>query len=231
MEEVFLEDEETRYLVSNYGRVVGKSGKLIKCKPYANGYVVVGFFDYIKNRSSSIGLHRLVARNFIPNPLGLPQINHKDEDKSNNRVDNLEWCDSFYNQRYGTVNQRRVQTRTDRCCKNACKPIILVNGKEKRVFNSINEAASLLGLEQSHLSSMVSKKKGHRSVKGWKLPEDRLFSREKPITIRECATGNQKEFASRTEAAQFLKCDSSNLMRILKKDNGTRSYNGWRLVK
>lgn len=231
MYEVFLEDEETGFLVSNHGRVVGKSGKLITCKPYANGYVVVGFWDYRKNRCSSIGLHRLVARNFIPNPLKLPQINHKDEDKSNNRVDNLEWCDSFYNQRYGTINQRRIKTRTEKGCRNANKHIVLVHGNETREFNSVQEASSVLGLNQSHLSSMVLKKKGHRSVKGWTLLEDKGFTKEKHLILEEVATGNRKEFVSRAAAALFFKCDSSNLIRTLKKDNGNRIYKGWRLVQ
>jgi len=231
MEEVFLEDEETGYLVSNIGRVVSKRGKILNCRPYDNGYVVVGYWDSIRHVHSSIGLHRLVARNFISNPCGLQQINHKDENKANNRLDNLEWCDSCYNQRYGTTNSRRLKTRTDKGCKNACKHIILVKGEETRVFSSIHEAASVLGLRQAHLSSMVSKKKGHRSVNGWKLPEDRFFSKEKPITIIDISTGNKKEFPSCTDAARFLQCDSSNLIRILKKDNGTRSYKGWRLAQ
>lgn len=46
-------------------------------------------------------VHRIIASTFLPNPLNLPEVNHKDENKTNNAVDNLEWCDHLYNNRYG----------------------------------------------------------------------------------------------------------------------------------
>lgn len=206
-------------------------GTIYNTSAYANGYVVVGYYDRRKKRRSSIGLHRLVARNFIHNPLRLPQINHKDEDKANNRVDNLEWCDGYYNQRFGTVNKRRIATRTRRGGKNGCKPITLVKNGEVRQFCSISEAALTLNLSTRHLSSLLKHKTGFRTVKGWSLIGDENYHREKPLKLQEHKTGQVVEFKSHQKAAEFLGIDVSNLMRSLNRNHGTHIYRGWRLAQ
>lgn len=55
-----------------------------------------------EGKVTSYSIHRLVAAAYLPNPEGLPQVNHKDEDKTNNSVANLEWCSAEYNNSYGT---------------------------------------------------------------------------------------------------------------------------------
>ena len=56
-------------------------------------------------------IHRLVAQTFIPNPYNLPQVNHKDENKLNNNVENLEWCTQTYNMNYNDGQKRRAKSR------------------------------------------------------------------------------------------------------------------------
>ena len=95
------------YEVSDQGRVksigYGKE-RILRPVRNNNGYLLVGLR---KNREQKWYLvHRLVAQAFIPNPDNLPQVNHKDENKTNNSVQNLEWCDRKYNCNYGTRNQR-----------------------------------------------------------------------------------------------------------------------------
>ena len=84
-------------------------GKVLIQKDNGNGYKNVMFCKEHKLYNKYV--HRLVAEAFILNKDNLPQVNHKDEDKSNNRVDNLEWCTSFYNNEYGTRKKRWYETR------------------------------------------------------------------------------------------------------------------------
>lgn len=66
---------------------------------------------YKGKQGHQYGIHTLVAMAFIPNPNNLPCVNHIDENKSNNSLDNLEWCTWQYNNTYGTRVQRAVETR------------------------------------------------------------------------------------------------------------------------
>ena len=70
----------------------------------SNGYLQVGLWKNGKGKNHY--MHRLVAEAYIPNPENLPQINHRDENKTNNCLQNLEWCDHKYNINYGTRNEK-----------------------------------------------------------------------------------------------------------------------------
>ena len=113
-----IEGYEGLYSISNFGRVKSlnyyntgkekllKQGKTGRDKDY---YSVA----LSKNgKLKSYLVHRLVAITFIPNPDNLPQVNHKDEDKSNNCVENLEWCDNNYNSNYGTRNEKVAKSKS-----------------------------------------------------------------------------------------------------------------------
>ena len=98
---------EGLYMVSNWGRVKSiKFGKERILKPVTNssGYLLVHLCKDGKVKSFTV--HRLVAEAFIPNPYNLPQVNHRDENKLNNNVDNIEWCTNEYNINYGTRTER-----------------------------------------------------------------------------------------------------------------------------
>ena len=112
MEEIWkdIEGYEGLYMVSSLGRVKSLVGRyknvtILKERYKKNGY---GSITLYKNKKPHTYLvHRLVAQAFIPNPNNLPQVNHKDENKQNNCVENLEWCDAKYNINYGNGNHKR----------------------------------------------------------------------------------------------------------------------------
>jgi hypothetical protein len=105
-----IEGYEGLYQVSNLGNIkaLGNGGSNSKeriLNPQKNNkcYLQVGLRKQGKRKFYLI--HRLVAEAFINNPQNLPQINHKDEDKTNNQVNNLEWCDCQYNIDYSLSKQ------------------------------------------------------------------------------------------------------------------------------
>lgn len=98
------------------------------------------------HRTQRFLVHRLVAAAFVPNPDGLPEINHKDENKLNNRADNLEWCDRKYNNTYGTAKLRAATTQG----KNVLQ---IANGKIVNAWPSEGMAAMCLGIAQGSISA------------------------------------------------------------------------------
>ena len=100
-----IEGYEGLYMVSSLGRIrTTKTQKIRKLVHNPKGYLMV---KLCKNGvSKGYSVHRIVCETFIPNPYNLPQVNHKDENKENNNVDNLEWCTNEYNHNYGTRNKR-----------------------------------------------------------------------------------------------------------------------------
>lgn len=131
------------YLVSSNGEVYKK------LKPYEvkDGYYRI----HIGGRNAPhIYLHRLVAECFIPNPNNLPQVNHKDENPSNNCVDNLEWCDQKYNMNYGTQKERAAISRSKpivQCDKQTHQPI--------RYFLSATEASEQFPIPENARKRIV----------------------------------------------------------------------------
>lgn len=105
------------YEVSNYGRIKSlpreKRTKGQILKPYLNryGYHVVSLRKEAKGKTYCLKVHRIVAQAFIENPNNYPYINHKDENKTNNNAENLEWCTPYYNTHYGSCIEKSASKR------------------------------------------------------------------------------------------------------------------------
>ena len=97
-----------RYVKNGHSSYRLHKGKVISLLKGEYGYIQVNLYYNGKNYKKYV--HRLVAEAFLPNPDNLPQINHKDEDKTNNNVTNLEWCTAKYNINYGTRKDKVRET-------------------------------------------------------------------------------------------------------------------------
>ena len=163
MEEIYkdIKDLEGLYQVSNFGNVMSlnyyRSGKpkLLKPSKTKNGYLLVTLYKNRKRKSYKV--HQLVAEHFIPNTDNLPEINHIDEDKTNNRVDNLEWKSHKGNCNYGTRNERISKANTNG--KRSKKVLqFSLDGEFVREWKSIIEVNKELGYSTGNISSCCLKK-------------------------------------------------------------------------
>ena len=168
---VNIDGYERFYEVSTDGRirrtahhaVIGKTNPFLPTREKSinidkRGYAMVAL--YKGQEQKHISVHRLVAMTFIPNPNNLPQVNHIDENKLNNSVDNLEWCSNLYNSNYGTRGERIAKANTNG---KKSKSIIGIKNDERVIFPSINEAARTLQISHSNI---VSALKGRRNYAG-----------------------------------------------------------------
>lgn len=147
-----IENYEGIYEISNHGNVKsvsrkGTCGGLLKLSKDKNGYLCVGLNKNGKRKTFKV--HRLVAMAFVQNTYGLPEVNHKDEDKENNCYSNLEWCDHKYNSTYGT--------RGERISSALSKAIYSVDeyGNIEH-FKSFNEAQRITGIFATNIRCSIT---------------------------------------------------------------------------
>lgn len=181
MEEVWkdIKDYEGIYQVSNQGRVKSlarvdryyvdgvlyrrpRKERILKQEDH-HGYKRVSLMKNSKPKWFFV--HRLVAEAFIPNPDNLPQVNHKSEVKSENSVENLEWCTEEYNKNYGTMKERLSNMFINR--KDLSKPVYCV--ELGQTFPSISEAARQTNTHFVSIQKCVNGKQLHAGNLTWRF--------------------------------------------------------------
>lgn len=168
------------YVVETDGRIFSKkTNKYLKPGINSNGYLSVELFN--NGESKRLLIHRIVAKAYIPNPNSFPQINHKDENRSNNDVSNLEWCTPKYNMNYGEGAKTR-HLKID-YTKPIYKEVAIKNGKavSRPVmqftktgefvarFDSIADATRSLGVKYSHIADCANGKRTSSNGYVWKF--------------------------------------------------------------
>lgn len=126
-------------------------GKILK--PYCdkNGYFKINLYE--NSVVKRCWVHRLVTETFIPNPYNLPCVNHKDENPSNNCIENLEWCTYQYNINYGTARQRTKEKLN--------KPVVqyTLDGVFVAEYPSAKDVKRLYGYDNGHIGECCNGKR------------------------------------------------------------------------
>ena len=156
---------EGLYAVTSCGKVWSyRSKKFLKLGKNYWGYKQAILSKNGKTKAFSV--HRLVAEAYIPNPDNKPQVNHKNEVKTDNYINNLEWVTHKENCNYGTHNERI----SEKLKKVKCKPVLCV--ELNKVFESTLAAEAETGVSNSNISSVCN---GRRKTAGgyhWQYTED-----------------------------------------------------------
>lgn len=141
------------YEVSNLGRVrsfkFGKE-KILSSRIDKDGYLIANLWKNGEQKTCKV--HRLVAQAFLPNPNNYPQVNHKDENKQNNCVDNLEWCTNQYNHEYSFAKQVGQYD---------------LNGNLINVWKSTHEIERQTGFDQGNISKCCLGNKSYYTAYGY----------------------------------------------------------------
>lgn len=209
-----------RYINTKNGTRLIK-GRVLKQWYNKNGYLLVTFVANGKQVKKQV--HRIIAECFLQNPNNLPQVNHKNCIRDDNRIMNLEWCSASYNSKY-----------REKYGKATGRPIVAVDIKTLKVsrFKSRAEAADLLGIYSTSISAVVRGKL--RQTGGfWFTEDDSKIDKDKLNKIKadmqfvdgviaiNIATLEVLHFNSQKEAGHKVGVYPQNINGVLKGKQNT----------
>lgn len=184
---------EGLYKVNNKGEILSvRSGNLLKAGRNLQGYMNVSLTK--NGKSKTYKVHRLVAVAFIPNPNNYPYINHKDENKANNHVDNLEWCTHKYNINYGTAIERRSKAIEESTVKKRKAVLQLsLRGEIVGEYRSIKEASEKTNIDRKQISNAINHHRRQASGFFWILKDEFDKDIDYPSKYKKYSTRHRKQ--------------------------------------
>lgn len=137
-------EEYPNYMISNLGRVKSLYTYKVLKPSITKGYYFVSLVQ--NGNKENVRIHRLVAKAFLDNPNNYNVVNHKNENKLDNRVENLEWCTAKYNCNYGTRNKKVSESKYKPICQ------FSKDGTLIKIWDSAKQAADELNIDFRHIS-------------------------------------------------------------------------------
>ena len=152
---------DSRYTICSNGTILGINGHPLKFAKNKRGYLFFNF--WLNGKRKTHVVHRAILKSFIPEPKEYSVVNHKDGNKENNSLENLEWCTYSENTQHALKILKRDFAKTTR------KKVFITNnnGKDKKYFKSLSDCAKFLNVSTAQVCRVL---KGLRkSAKGYKI--------------------------------------------------------------
>ena len=159
-----IEVKGNKIIVSDDGKIFDSNGKEKSQFENSSGYMYVVFFNKEHKRSNLL-VHRLVAKAFLDNPNGYKYVNHKDLNTKNNRLENIEYCSTRYNNLYANKVKRTVKTLVARG--RTVKTDVYKNGELLKKFDSIRSACRYTGGNSIKVSIGIKENNGSFEIDGY----------------------------------------------------------------
>lgn len=237
-----LNNVKNIYFITTCGKIISLSNnivKILKPKRVKQGYLRIKLMNK-DNTIKDMAIHRLVALAYIKNDnINYNQVNHKDEIKHHNYVQNLEWCDSKYNNNYGLRTFKAKCSLAKKLTNNIklCKPVIqfTVEGEYIKEWISASQASKELNLKSQNISACCLNKQKSCGGYIWKFKHDKnmhlpdnykiLDRKIKSVNMYTLNNIFIKNFSSLNEASKYIKGCRKTIKKCC--ENKKENYYGY----